>query len=385
MGFPISSIGSDSGLIWEQNLNQALLTIDQHNHTPGSGVQIPPSGLNINAPLPFNNQLATGVQAVVFNAQTGISATVPAVGAAYLSGVDLYFNDGTGTNPPIQITSGGAVNATSSGISSGTATASFVGSILVVNQAANTPASIQSGSLLIGNNTASSNFCTLEVPTALASNYNFILPPGYPAAASFLQMDTSGNVTAAAAVAAGLTSANLSASANILGSQLSASAAIVGTQLSATAGIVGTQLTAGTLTTTQVAANTLLTSNNAGNPVSVSSSSGAFSGSGSETQVTNFSLSYTLSNTSKYVVIQVVGDGTNNTSFVRGTGGVVFILANNVEIARFNVGTPSGATINIPPSSVGHVYSPASSSAITYTIKTVSVDFFFTKMTVREA
>ena len=53
MNLPISTIGVDSGLSWEYNLNSALTILDAHNHTPGYGNQIPVSGLNINANLPF--------------------------------------------------------------------------------------------------------------------------------------------------------------------------------------------------------------------------------------------------------------------------------------------------------------------------------------------
>src|SRR5665213_2922311 len=120
MGLLISTVGTDSGLLWEQNLNASELILDGHNHTPGFGVQIPPAGLNINSSLSFQNQQAINLQAAVFTPQNSVTTTF----SAYFSGVDFYVTDGSGN--VIQMTTGGSVNATTSGISSGSATASFV-------------------------------------------------------------------------------------------------------------------------------------------------------------------------------------------------------------------------------------------------------------------
>lgn len=207
-----STINVDSGLLWEQNLNASLTIIDGHNHAPGYGVQITPQGLNINANLPMNNNQLTGIQALVLSPQISL-ATLRAI---YSIGADLYYNDANGN--VIQITSGGTVNATSSGISSGSATASFVSSVLVVNAASNTPANIQGGSLLLGNNVAASKFLTLAPPNSMAANYSLTLP-ALPVATSFMQLDTSGNMTASVAVANGITRSNLAA----VGQQVSSS------------------------------------------------------------------------------------------------------------------------------------------------------------------
>ncbi len=255
------AIGVDSGLAWENAINANSAIIDGHNHSPGYGVQISPSGMNINAPLPFNNFQATNLQAAVFTAQTSLATLL----AIYCIGNDLYYNDGAGN--VVQITSGGSVNATSSGISSGTATASFVSSVLVVNAAANTPADIQGGSLRLGNNIPASNFLTLAPPSAMASDFTLVLPT-IPIAASFLSIDSLGNISAYAALSGGLTASNLSASAGIVGSQLSASAGIVGSQLSASAGIVGSQLSASAgIVGTQIANSTIALANLAFNAV----------------------------------------------------------------------------------------------------------------------
>lgn len=190
MGLQKPTIGIDSGLTWEQDVNNNSDKLDAHNHTPGNGAQIPPSGLNINSSLSFNNNQATGLQATTFTEQASL-ATLNAL----FVGTDgnLYFNDGVG-DPSIKITSGGSVNATTSGISSGSATASFVSSVLVVNAAANTPANIQGGSLLLGNNSAGTKFLTLAPPAAMGANYSLTLPSLPGTSGNFLTIDTSGNI-----------------------------------------------------------------------------------------------------------------------------------------------------------------------------------------------
>ncbi len=95
----------------------------------------------------------------------------------------------------------------------------------------------------------------------MAADYGVVLP-AVPGATSFMQLDSSGNMSASIAVSGGITASNIaaltitaakianatitttqiSASADIVGTQLSASANILGSQLDASAGIVGTQL-----------------------------------------------------------------------------------------------------------------------------------------------
>ena len=92
MNLVISTIGVDSGLAWETNLNASLTRIDNHNHTSGNGVQIPSAGIAINSALTFNNQQATNVQALVLTPQSSLAT----LNAVYVQGADLYYNDSAG-------------------------------------------------------------------------------------------------------------------------------------------------------------------------------------------------------------------------------------------------------------------------------------------------
>jgi hypothetical protein len=203
MSLPVPIVGVDTGLVWEQSLAAAELILDAHNHAPGSGVQINPNGININSDLPFNGNNATLLRSTRYQVQASALSGAADLGCTYVSGADLWYNDTAGNQ--VKITSGGMVNATSSGISSGTATASFVSSVLVVNQATNTPANIQVGSVFIGNNTAGSNFVELSAPSALAASYQIAFPAALPGSTLLMQLTSAGNIITSNTVTGGIT------------------------------------------------------------------------------------------------------------------------------------------------------------------------------------
>lgn len=347
MGFPISTIAVDSGLSWEQNLNAALVVIDQHNHSPGFGQQIQPNGINISSDLSFQNNNATSLRAARFTPQVSpIPNTGLDVGELYVSGNELYYNDVTGGHQ-VQLTASGTVNATSSGISSGTASASFSAGVLVVKSSSTSYANIAAQSVLLSNSGVLSNQLTLQAPT-LSSSYSITLPP-IPGASSFVTLDTSGNLSGSIPISGGLTTGNLSASAGIVGTQLDSSANILGSQLSATAGVIPSQ-------------NTSL-----GNGfTAVSSSSGTFSTtSGSFTAVISQNYSAT---TSRPVFVNFSGDQTtsgcgaitiNNPS--GGNFSATFLLrqSNGLTVNNINqitLGVNSGGnTISFPAGSLNFI------------------------------
>jgi hypothetical protein len=199
--------GIDTGVTWEQSMNSNTGILDSHTHAAGSGVQIQPSGINISSDLTFSGNNAVGLRSSRYIPQVSPLALGTDLGCTYVAGADLWYNDTAGNQ--IQITAGGTVNATSSGIASGTATASFSSDVLVVNQNTNTPGNIQAGSYLMGLNTAGSNFLTLSPPSALSSGGYTLTLPTVPGALSFLSIDNSGNIAPNAAVSQGLTGSNL--------------------------------------------------------------------------------------------------------------------------------------------------------------------------------
>ena len=220
MNLPVPIVGQDPGPDWANNINASLGILDQHNHSNGQGVPVTPAGLNINTDLPLNSNNLTLVNSIRFiDRLTTLPGSAPNLGVIYEAVNELYYNDGVGN--VVQLTKAGSVNATSSGISSGTATASFVGGVLVVDANVNTPANVQGASFLFGNNVAASNYATVSPPNALAANYNITLPPtNSSGGTAFLTYDTSNNMGVGPATTHGITRGNLAA---YTGQQISAS------------------------------------------------------------------------------------------------------------------------------------------------------------------
>lgn len=196
MSLPVPDIGLAPGPDWAADLNASLGTLDGHTHSPGSGVQIQPSGININTDLPFGSNNATLLRSSRYVNQTATLALATDLCCVYASGGNLYYNNSSGTG--VQITSGSSVNAGAgsiTGLPSGTASVTFSSGIYVFQSATNTPASIDVGSVILRNTAAASNGVTLSPVNALSTNYSLILPL-IPAQTLILALDTSGNITA---------------------------------------------------------------------------------------------------------------------------------------------------------------------------------------------
>lgn len=194
MSMPVPVPSVDFGPDWANNINACLSIIDGHNHALGTGVQVTPAGLNINVDLPMNDNNLTTTRSVRFTAQ-GAPLSLPAdLDCIYVSGVDLYYNDGAGNE--IRLTQGGSI-AGSNGSITGLvppASASYALGTFVFQSAVNTPANIDVGSVIIRNVTAGSNGITVSAPNALASNYTITLPL-LPSSTAFMRISPSGTIT----------------------------------------------------------------------------------------------------------------------------------------------------------------------------------------------
>ncbi len=196
MGMPIAVVGVDPGPDWANNINADMSIIDSHNHTPGQGVQITPAGLNINTDLPMNNNNITGIRTSRYAVQTGTPALASDLTCVYVQGVDLYYIDGAGNN--VRITQSGSVSGaagTITGLPSGTASASYAAGTFTFQSATNTPATMNIGSVVIGQEVASGKNVTIAANAGQASNYNLTLPLALPSAQSGVVSDNSGNLS----------------------------------------------------------------------------------------------------------------------------------------------------------------------------------------------
>ncbi len=204
MNMPVPVVGVDAGPDWANNVNACLSILDSHNHSPGQGVQITPSGININADLPMGNNNLTTARSVRFTSQGSPLATASDIGCIYESGVDLYYNDGVGNQ--VRITQSGAVTGatgTITGLPSGTASASFAAGTFTFQSATNTPASMAVGPLIIGSASVSPKTTTIASNVSQPANYALTLPLALPAVTSFLSVDNAGNMALVAPTGSG--------------------------------------------------------------------------------------------------------------------------------------------------------------------------------------
>ncbi len=196
MNLPSPVPSEDPGPDWATNINACLYAIDSHNHSTGQGVPITPSGLSINDDLPMNGNDLTTVRSVRFDPQSAVLTDSADVGCLYESGVDLYYNDGSGNH--VRITQSGSVTGsagTITGLPSGTASASFAGGTFTFDSATNTPATMAVGPLVIGSATVSPKTVTLAPSASQPSNYSLTFPLAAPAANQVPISDGSGNLS----------------------------------------------------------------------------------------------------------------------------------------------------------------------------------------------
>lgn len=347
MSLIIPGVGSEAGPTYAEDINTSLSILDGHNHSPGSGVPITPSGININTALSLNTNFMTGIAGLTLVAQ----GSTPANNTIYESGVDLYYVDGNGNN--VRITQSGGVAGSPGSIANLTspASATYVSSTKTFVWQSNTSiaANLDAASVLLRNISPNSTFAlTLSPPASLSNNYTITLPT-VPASQSFMTIDNGGTIaapvvypliasgianntiTAAQIAPATITTAQISASAGILGSQLSASANIVGTQINAVTNINPNQLSSYDPSTAPFYATGTLSSN------SLTTSS-------TYSHITALDCSLSLQSTARPTFITFIGSnaspGTIVISAPTGTGG-------QVQTVTFQIRAINGASSSV--------------------------------------
>lgn len=194
MSLPVPIVGQDAGPQYATDLNNCLTLIDMHTHATGSGTQITPNGININADLPFGTNSATGLLKTSFTSQT--SALTGTNFLSFISG-NLYVNDGSGNQIPI--TSGGGVAGSPGTIGSLVAPASATysaGSKTFTWLAdSSKSAAMDNGAVIIREtNVASAKGITIASPTSLGADYQITLLTALPGSTQALNMTSSGNL-----------------------------------------------------------------------------------------------------------------------------------------------------------------------------------------------
>lgn len=110
MNLTLPTEGGDAGT-WDKILNDALETVDAHNHTTGNGRPIPSAGIGINADLTIAGYRLTNVDGMSMINRGALLSTGACEFFAF--GGNAYFRSAGGLN--VQITNGGALNMTTAG------------------------------------------------------------------------------------------------------------------------------------------------------------------------------------------------------------------------------------------------------------------------------
>lgn len=370
MNLPIPVIGTDPGPDWASNINGSLTIIDQHDHTPGNGVPITPSGMNINMNLSLNSNSLTLVKSIDFSSNLSLLTTIDSL---YVSDVDLYYNDGNGNQ--IRLTQSGGVVGSPGSISglASPASATYVSgsSTFVWQSNANTPANLDAASVIFRNLVTSSPGLTLSPPT-LSTNYSLVLPL-LPSTTSFLILDPAGNMSgyiSTPAIPSSTKLLTLDAAGN-MGTSVSPPATPGSTQfvtIDSSGNLLSVVPILSGIDQQMLAPRASSTIPTQPGQILYSPSSGVFSTSStSYVSVTNLNGQVVTSNANRPVMVQLVVEPGQIGQISIGSGGTpsIRIQRNGVNIAEFNW----LAITSFPPSSFSTLDVGASSGANTYNIQ----------------
>lgn len=202
MSLSLPTVSVTAGPQWAQSINDALSTVDRHDHSPGLGKLIRSASLSIDADVSWGGYNLTNLRSVRLANQSVALSGLTDVGCVFESGGDLYYRNASGQN--VQVTSGSGLNASSVGaiggdfVTSGAAVTYLSASkSFIFTQATNQAASLDAGNVILREpGVSSAKGVTLQSPSALAADYNLILPAAVPAATLPLVMAASGQVSA---------------------------------------------------------------------------------------------------------------------------------------------------------------------------------------------
>jgi hypothetical protein len=348
MNLPVPQTGVEPGPQYATDINSCMTIIDQHNHSSGSGVQITPNGLNINADLTINSNNLTLARSARFNPQVAPLALISDIGCLYVAGLDLYYNDVNGTQ--VRITQSGGIAGTPGSIANLTAPAAAAyvsgSSTFVWQSNTNTAANMDAGSLIIRELVANANAVTLASATSLASNYTLTLPT-IPVNNSFLSLATDGTI---------------------------------GT-ISQTGGIVGTSLAANTVTQDKLYIRSVGSVTATAGNVALSTGSDNYT-SNSTTLTLVPGLSVTLATTGRPVMLSLISEPfvfySSSVGFTGGSGANVLLYRNGTRINITNVSTGVHPILNfldVPSagSTSYDIYIQCSTSATTLTLNGIQL------------
>jgi hypothetical protein len=233
MGLETPTVGASRGT-WGGTVNSNFTKLDGHNHTSGSGVQVPTAGININADLSFNSLYgpkdlhALTFASIVASTVTNRKSLFVSDGTGGLTSGELYWLNGAGNN--VKLTDGNSLNVSAfvGGIGGDYTAVSAAEAFdnasknYTFNDGSAHWAGLHAGSLVLSEKGTSSAFAiTIDAPAGLAATYALKLPAALPGSTLLAQVSNAGvvsfsNTVVSAATFSGLitASAGLTAAAN---------------------------------------------------------------------------------------------------------------------------------------------------------------------------
>lgn len=332
MNLVIPTVGSTPGPDWASDLNSSLTLIDSHDHTPGKGTPISPSGISINADLSFGSNNATSLRSSRYTPQASPLALATDLGATYVSGADLYYNDTAGNQ--VRITQGGSVVGSPgsiTGLPSGTASASYSTGVFTWQASTLTPATMDQGSTIIRENVASGKGVTLQTVTSLAANYTLILPSSLPASQKIMTLDNLGQLSAPYTV----DGSTITIAANVIGVPNGG----IGQAQLASAAVTNAKISAGAVDSTSLATNAVSTIKIQDAAVTPAKLSASITGSNTTTTINSTpSATVTVTLTGRPVLLMVTSGGATYSGAI-----TLDYSRNGTPIANFYTSSGAGS------------------------------------------
>lgn len=201
MGLNLPTPSTTPGPQWSVQVNEAFDVIDSHDHSTGNGVKVTPTGLNINADLPFDGNNATQLRSVRFSDQGTVQTLPTDLGCLQLVGGDLWWVNGNGTG--VQITSGAGLSFASLGTIGGdfgqpgvTASITYSDTTKIYSflQDSGITAGIYGSKLLLADDTSGALSVTLTADAATGA-YTLVFPVSAPTDDSVLTFNAAGTGT----------------------------------------------------------------------------------------------------------------------------------------------------------------------------------------------
>lgn len=352
MNLTLPVVSTTPGPTWANEINDALTTIGNHNHTPGNGALVPVAGLDINANLSFLGSSGAFSAVDLVSTRYTNQASLGAERAIYAIGDNLYWNTTGGV--AVQITNGLNVQAAQGNITGLAAPASvtFAGSAYTFAQAVNTPAILDAGTVRIRDLSVGSGSIDLTSPSSSA-NYTLTFPATAPTQPRLLGWSSSGlmnNVASDGSLTLGATTIGIAPSGVLTAS--------INDLAVTTAKIADGAVTAGKLTAVNTAQTT-------------GSGNLTITGTSSWNDVWGTPASLTITTLRPIVIVMQASSGAGSTAYVSSSTGVPELrvtatLSGNTSIEN-NISISSA--IRYAPGIINCVFTPTGTGTWTFNVQ----------------